>query len=164
MKTHVGPMIRLIQWRLNSCSPLIWSRNLRRDGVEEPPTVEDALGVENPLGIKESPGELTDQENVALLNPISSSRSIVVGIPTSCAGVSANESNNSDFCRNSVIRSNETLAGETQLWDKKSNTIEEAIPWIVWLICHVKRCNCILKKLKTVILEKILEAKYIYPF
>ena len=47
---------------------------------------------------------------MAFLNPISSSDSIVVGISTVCDGFSANESNNSVFCRNSVMRSNETLA------------------------------------------------------
>ena len=47
---------------------------------------------------------------MAFLNPISPSDSIVVGISTVGDGLSANESNNSVFCRNSVIRSNETLA------------------------------------------------------
>ena len=97
MKTHVGPMIRLIQLRLNNCSPVIWSRKARLDGVEDP--------------LDES----TDQENVASLNPISSSRSISVGTSTIFDGLSANESSNSVLCRNSVIRSNETLPGEQKM-------------------------------------------------
>ena len=92
MKTHVGPMIRLIQSYLNNCSPLICSRNVRWDGVKVPPWS----------------GDSTDQENVALLNP-RSSRSIVVGI-SPCNGLSANDSNNSVLCKNSVTRSNDTLA------------------------------------------------------
>ena len=91
MKTYVGPMIRLMQLRLNSCSPLICSRNVRLDGAEE--LLEDSR----------------DQENVAFLNPISSSHSTIVGTSTTCDGLSANESNNSVSCRNLVTRSNETL-------------------------------------------------------
>ena len=45
---------------------------------------------------------------MALLNP-KSSHSIIVGI-SPCDGLSANESNNSVFCKKSVTRSNETLA------------------------------------------------------
>ena len=45
---------------------------------------------------------------MALLNPMSS-HSTVVGISL-CDGFSVNESNNSVFCKNSVTRSNETLA------------------------------------------------------
>ena len=45
---------------------------------------------------------------MALLNP-KSSHSIVVEI-SPCDDLSVNESNNSVFCKNSVTRSNETLA------------------------------------------------------
>ena len=106
MKTHVGPIIRFIQSRLNNCSPLIWSRNVRWDGVKVPSWS----------------GDSTDQENVALLNPMSS-HSIVVGI-SSCDGLSVNESNSSVSCKNSVTRSNETLAerqgiSERALWSSE---------------------------------------------
>ena len=53
---------------------------------------------------------------------------------------------------------------KTQLWDsekEKAMRLEQAIPWIILLIWNVKRYNCTLKKLNTVILEKILEAKHI---
>ena len=142
MRTHVGPIIRLIQSRLNNCSPLIWSRNVRWDGVEEP-----SLS-----------GDSTDQENVALLNPMSSHA--VVEIST-CDGLSANESNNSVLCKNSVKRSNETLAERQTSHERESNMIEQVIPLIRELIWYDKRRNCILNKENTDILEKILEAKCI---
>ena len=144
LKTYVGPMIRLIQSCLNNCLPLIWSRNVRWDGVEVPSWS----------------GDSTDQENVALLNP-KSPHSIVVGLGISpCDGLSVKKSNNSVFCKKSVIRSNETLA-ERERHEGKSNKIEKVIPWIRTLIWYDNRRNCILSKENTDILEKILEARYV---
>ena len=115
MKTDVGPMIRLIQSRLNNCSPLIWSRNVRWDGVEEPSWS----------------GDSTDQENVALLNPMSS-HSFVVEIST-CEDLSANESNSSVFRKNSVTRSNEILAERQGMRERANEIKQDLIPWITML-------------------------------
>ena len=61
---------------------------------------------------------------MAFLNPISSD-SIVVGVSTVCNCLSAKESNDSVFCRNSVIRSNETLA-ERQEVRKRAKRLNRA--------------------------------------
>jgi hypothetical protein len=82
--------MRFMQLGRKNSSPLIRSLNLRLDGVREPSL------------------DSSDQENIALLNPIVW---LLLGAKTSetAFGVSTNESNNSVFCKKSWTRSRETL-------------------------------------------------------
>ena len=62
---------------------------------------------------------------MALLKPMSS-HSIVDGGST-CDGFSVNESNNSVFCKNSVTRSNETLAERQGMRERARERAEHTL-------------------------------------
>jgi len=119
-------MIKLIHPRLKCNSSSIWSRYLRLDGVRVPSS------------------SLTDQANVAFLNPISpswwgwSTGAIWVSVLKSVGSLKASRS--SAFWIKSLTRSSETL------------------PSIISVVCHAKRWRFSLKIEKTAMLEKMVEA------
>jgi len=120
-------MIKLIHPRWKSNSSSIWRRYLRLDGVRVPSS------------------SLTDQPNVAFLNPIFSSSWWDWSITARCVPVlgfvgSPNVSRSSAFWMKSLIRSSETL------------------PWIVSVACPARRWRFSLKIEKPAILEKMAEA------
>jgi len=120
-------MIKLIHPRLKSNSSSIWRRYLRLDGVRAPSS------------------SLTDQANVAFLNPIFSlswwgwsttARCVLI---LGSVGLT-NASRSSAFWMKSLIRSSETL------------------PSIMSVACHARRWRFSLKIEKPAILEKMVEA------
>lgn len=92
--THVGPIIRLIQFCLKSSLSPMWRLNLRLVGVRQPSFVA------------------TDHVYVAFLNPISSAWSSPVTMSKDGRASTVKRSKTSVFWMKSLRRSNDTLPAE----------------------------------------------------
>lgn len=142
--THVGPMIKLMPFRLKINSPSIWSLNCR-------------LG-----GVRKASSSSIDHAKSASLNPIiwlssSSSRGIVMEDRSSLP--LAKRSRSSVFCKKWLIRSRETFP----MPGVNHGCISLAChfsPSIIMVDCHEIRWSCSWRMLKPAMLENIVEADY----